>query len=389
MNLNKNLWVLVLICVINSLGFGLIVPLIYQYGKEFGLNKQTLGLLTASFSIAQFFATPMLGALSDKFGRKPILVISLAGTFISFVLFAEARSLIMLFGARILDGLTGGNISVAQAMVSDCSTADDRSKNFGILGSAFAFGFIMGPAIGGLLSKFGMTVPFYFAAAVSLLGVLCSIFFLKETNNDGRENIKVPNYTEIFASLVTVLGRSVVGTTIFIGFLLTMAQLTMVIGFQVFSIDVLKVNTTTLGWFFAAFSIVGIIAQLGVPIVTKAFKSKTFVLFFSTAFCGIAMLLAGFATGFLIFAICLTIYGLFNGLRNPMLNAIIAENTEKAQQGKILGINQSYVSLGQILGPIGAGFIGVLSVHAIFFLSSFYILVALLFSVRLRKRHQD
>src|ERR1700756_3537619 len=126
MRVDKNLWVLVLICVINSLGFGLIFPLLYQYGKEFGLTKQTLGLLTASFSIAQFFATPMLGALSDKFGRKPILVISLAGTFISFVLFAEARTLIMLFGARILAGLTGGTISVAQAMVSDCSTPDDR-----------------------------------------------------------------------------------------------------------------------------------------------------------------------------------------------------------------------------------------------------------------------
>jgi len=388
MKLDKNLWVLVLICVINSLGFGLIFPLMYQYGKQFGLTKDTLGWLMASFSIAQFFATPLLGALSDKFGRKPILVISLAGTFISFVLFAEARSLIMLFGARILDGITGGNISVAQAMVSDSSTSENRARNFGILGSAFAFGVVIGPATGGLLSKFGLQVPFYFAAAVSLLGVMLSMAFLKETNVDGRKNVSTPNYLDIFKSLVTVFRRPVIGTAIFTGFLLTMAQLAMAIGFQVFAIDVLKVNTVTLGWFFAAFGIVGICAQLGVPFVTRTFKSKSFILMWSTVFCCATMFLTGFAQGFLVFGICLSIYGLFNGLRNPMINAIIAENNSKAEQGKVMGINQSYVSLGQILGPITAGYVGACSVHSIFFLSSFYILVALLFSIRLSSKQQ-
>src|SRR5471030_573024 len=144
MKADKNLWILVFVCVINSLGFGIIVPVLYTYGKTFGLTGITLGVLTASFSIAQFFATPVLGSLSDKFGRKPLLVISLAGTCISFIMFAEARSLLVLFAARILDGLTGGNISVAQAMVSDSSTPAERAKNFGILGSSFAFGFVMG-----------------------------------------------------------------------------------------------------------------------------------------------------------------------------------------------------------------------------------------------------
>src|SRR5258706_6733622 len=107
MKANKNLWILVLVCIINSLGFGIIIPVLYTYGKTFGLTGTTLGILTASFSIAQFFATPVLGSLSDKWGRKPLLVISLAGSCVSFFMFSEARSLLILFAARILDRFTG------------------------------------------------------------------------------------------------------------------------------------------------------------------------------------------------------------------------------------------------------------------------------------------
>lgn len=389
MKANKNLWVLVLICVINSLGFGIIVPLLYSYGKKFGLTGQTLGVLTASFSIAQFFATPLLGALSDKYGRKPLLVISLAGTCISFLLFAEARSLIVLFAARILDGLTGGNISVAQAMVSDTSTPQNRAKNFGILGSSFAFGFIIGPAVGGLLSKYGLQVPFYFAAGVSLLGVLCSILFLKETNTEGKKSVHDYDYGAIFISLATILKRPIIGTAIFTGFLLTMAQFTMIIGFQTFSVDILKIGPTTMGWFFACFSVVGIIAQLTVPYITKTFSSKTWILVFSTLFCFAAMFITGFAKGFMMFAVCLTVYGLFNGLRNPMLNAIIADHNEKTEQGRVLGINQSYASIGQTLGPVTAGLVTAISVHAVFFLSALYILTALVFTFALKSREPN
>src|SRR6202012_3736041 len=115
-----------------------------------------------------------------------------------------------------------------------------------------------------------------------------------------------------------------------------------------------------------AFGIVGICAQLGVPFVTRTFKSKSLILMWSTVFCFATMFVTGFAQGFLVFGICLTIYGLFNGLRNPMINAIIAENNSKAEQGKVMGINQSYVSLGQILGPVTAGYVGACSVHSIF-----------------------
>jgi multidrug resistance protein len=383
MKLDKTLWVLVFISIINSMGFGIIIPLLYSYGKKFGVTEQTIGLLTAAFSISQFFATPVLGSLSDKYGRKPILVLSLVGTCVSFILFGFANSIIMLFAARILDGLTGGNISVAQAMISDISPPKERAKNFGILGSAFGFGFVIGPAVGGLLSKFGTKVPFFFAAGIALLGVILTLFLLKETNNN-KSSAKGRFNKFKFKSLITVLQKPVIGTAIFIGFLLTMAQFTMLIGFQTFSVDNLMLSPTQIGLFYAGFGITGILMQLAVPLIKKVISSQALILLISTLFCLGMMILAGFATGFILFAVSIGIYGLFNGLRNPMLNTIIADRNEELERGEVMGINQSYASIGQTLGPVTAGLITIISVHSIFFLSSLYILIAFLFSIRLK-----
>jgi len=386
MKSDKNLWILVFVCVINSMGFGIIVPVLYPYGKQFGLTGETLGVLIASFSIAQFFATPVLGSLSDKWGRKPLLVISLAGTCISFLLFAEARSILMLFAARILDGLTGGNISVAQAMISDTSTPQNRAKKFGILGSAFGFGFVIGPAIGGLLNQIGKQAPFFFAAGIALVGTLCALFLLKETNPSDKAS-RVNNQSNFkFKTLLTTLKRATVGTAIFTGFLLTMAQFTMIVGFQTFSVDILKITPTQIGIFYAGFGICGIVMQLLVPVFTKLIPKRSVILLLSTILCFAAMFLAGLTSVFVPFALCICVYGLFNGLRNPMLNAIIADNISQSEQGKILGINQSYASIGQTLGPLTAGLVTVISVHSIFFLSSFYILVAFLLTFRLKSK---
>ncbi len=386
MKSDKNLWVLVLVCVINSLGFGIIVPVLYTYGKTFGLTGTTLGVLTASFSIAQFFATPILGSLSDKWGRKPLLVISLAGTCISFLMFAEARSLIILFAARILDGLTGGNVSVAQAMVADTATSQNRAKRFGILGSSFAFGFVIGPLVGGTFNELSPQAPFFFAAGISLIGTLCAAFLLKETNPTNKETRLNFKDKFKFITLLTTLKRPTIGTAVFIGFLLTMAQFTMIIGFQTFSVDILKITPITMGFFLAGFGICGIIMQLSVPLFIKIFSSKAIILLLSTILCFAAMFVSGLTSFLIPFAICLCIYGLFNGLRNPMLNATIADNIDQTEQGKILGINQSYASIGQTIGPLTAGLAAAISVHSIFFLSSFYILVAFLLCFRLKSK---
>jgi len=382
---NKELAILVLICIINSLGFGIIFPLMYRYGKDFGLTVEILGWLTAAYSAAQFVATPVLGAMSDRFGRKPLLAISLLGTYISFLMFAWAQGIIMLFAARILDGLTGGNVSVAQAMISDTSTSKDRAKKFGILSSAFGFGFVMGPAVGGFLNTFGPQVPFYSAAGIALLGSLCSMFLLKETNSKGKRTNVADKRKFTLASLFNTLKIPIVGTAIFTGFLLTLAQFTMIIGVQTFSVDALKMSAAQLGLLYTGFALTGILMQLCVPLLTKR-MTKTVILLLSTLLCFIAMLLTGFTGAFITFGICLCMYGLFNGLRNPMLNAIIADNNNPQRQGEVMGVNYAWTSLGQFFGPISAGLITVISIHSVFFLSAFYILVAFLFTFRLASK---
>lgn len=383
MKINRILWILVFICVIDSMGFGMMIPLIYSYGKKFGLTKQSLGLLTAVFSIAQFFATPVLGALSDRFGRKMILVLCLIGTAASFALFGLAGSLLMLFVARGLDGITGGDISVAQAMVTDISTPANRSKYFGILGSAFGAGYVLGPAIGGLLSKFGMTVPFFVAAGLSGTGALISFFFLKETKS--KDNTS-PKREFSYRSLITIFKRPAIGPAVLTGFLLTTAQFVMLIGFQTFSSDALKLSPAQVGLFYAGFGVTGILTQLAIPLITGLISSRSIVLLISTVICVAAMMLCGLTGAIVPFAAGIGIYGLFNGLRNPMLNAIIADRSDASEQGEIMGINQSYTSIGQALGPAMAGIAAALTLHAPFYLSALLMLAALIVTIKLKRQ---
>jgi multidrug resistance protein len=385
MKVRKVLWVLLFIAVINSMGFGIIIPLILSYGKKFGVDKEVLGILTASFSIAQFFATPVLGTLSDRIGRKWILAFSLLGSCLSFSLFGLANSLLLLFAARILDGITGGNISVAQAMVSDISSAKERAKNFALLGSAFGFGYVIGPAIGGLLSKLGSRVPFFFAAALALLGMVLTLIFLKETTSDKtREENKRTKLFD-FGALVSVLRMPAIGASVFMGFLLTTAQFAMLIGFQTFCADKLKLSPVQTGLFYAGFGLSGILMQLIVPLISKLVAAKSWVLLISTLLCAAAMAWCGLSAGLFGFALGIGIYGLFNGLRNPMLNAIIADRMDAKERGLVMGVNQSYASIGQTVGPLLASAAALISLPTIFFVATALITASLWYGWRLKQ----
>src|SRR5881392_1021363 len=168
---------------IDLVGFGIVIPVLpfYAEGSRFNATPRTVGLLFASYSLMQLIFAPILGRLSDKYGRRPVLLISIIGTGIGFLIIGFANTLWMLFLGRILDGITGGNISTAQAYIADVTTKEDRAKGMGLLGAAFGMGFVFGPAIGGILSRWGINVPFIFAGSLAFANAVLLYFVLPET----------------------------------------------------------------------------------------------------------------------------------------------------------------------------------------------------------------
>ena len=179
--MNRPLLVIFLTIFVNLVGFGIIIPLLPFYAESFGASPLTIGLLFAVFSLAQLVASPVLGDLSDRYGRRPVLIASLAGTIVSFVMMALAQSLAVLFVARIVDGLSGGNVSIARAYVADITEPKDRARAYGLIGAAFGLGFILGPAISAVLAPISYTAPIWAAAAITAVALALAWFWLPET----------------------------------------------------------------------------------------------------------------------------------------------------------------------------------------------------------------
>lgn len=187
---NRNLFIIALIALVNMLGYGIIIPILYAYSKKFGMTDFQNGLLFAVYSVFQFISTPIIGRLSDKYGRRPLLLISIIGTALSFFMTAFAPNAIFLFIARSLDGLTAGNIPVAFAVISDSTKPEDRAKAFGMIGAAFSFGFVFGPAIAALTVGFGAAVPFIIAGIITVIAAILTAMYLPETNKHLGETQK-------------------------------------------------------------------------------------------------------------------------------------------------------------------------------------------------------
>ncbi len=360
--------VLMLVMLINALSYGTIIPLLYPYAAKFGLNAAGLGLLFASFSLCQFLATPIIGRLSDKYGRRPLLIASLIGTTISLSLFASATSLWMLFLARMLDGITGGNMSVAQAVIADSQKPEDRPKWFGFLGASFGFGFLIGPAMGGLLSQYGLTVPFWFAALIAGLGSILAIFMLPETRVENsavvREKEKLVDLPKLWHALKAPTTGILLGITL----LASIGQNAFILGFQSTTVDILKFTPTQVGMIFTAFGLASIIMQgFGIKYLLKIATTRS-LLKWSLILGVILVTLLGFSTWRLPFIVVLGVY-MFIPPSAPFISGMISSATKEEDQGGILGLSQAYMSLGQIIGPILAGLATSFYVPAAFWLA--------------------
>lgn len=356
---NRNLLIIALIAIVNALGYGIIIPILYSYSQKFGLSDFQNGSLFAVFSICQFLSTPIIGRMSDKYGRKPLLVASLTGTALSFFLMAFAPNAFFLFVARALDGITAGNIPVASAVISDTTEPRERAKGFGIIGASFGFGFIFGPAISALTVGYSTSLPFIIAAIISAIAVVITAVLLPETNKHIGEVHKGKLFD--FAKLWRTLFDPNVGITLLITLLYFLGfSCAIIYGFQPFTIKVLHLSSTQNAILFTLFGVVGLASQLLlVQRFTKFFgikKAFSYAIIFSAA----AFLIMFFSRSLLTFVFGSIVLGLFNGIVQTLIQTILSQETDEKSQGTIFGLNTSYMSIGSIIGPLLGGAVATL-----------------------------
>lgn len=375
--------ILALVMIVNTLSYGIIIPLLYPYASTFGIDPFGLSMLFVSFSLFQFIATPIIGRLSDKFGRKPVLLWCLLGTSFSLALFASAQNVFMLFVARILDGITGGNNSVAQAMIADTTEGKERAKAFGLVGAAYGVGFLVGPALGGVMSQFGITAPFWFASLLALIGTILGFIILPETLKVSQKVREKQSFFPIKKILQSVR-EPIVGPVLILSLITATAMNAFFIGFQSFTVDVLLLTATQIGLVFSAFGLINIIMQAGgVRILLDKVPSKRKILKISTLLVGIVYLVLPFTRSLMTFMPISLLNAIVGAPIMIVLPALLSERTSKDDQGIMLGINQSLLSVGQIVGPLIAGIVATSNPANAFIFAGLTYLVATAFSFRL------
>jgi MFS family permease len=381
---NRNLFIIALIALVNMLGYGIVIPILYAYSLKFGLNDFQNGLLFAVFSICQFISTPIIGRLSDKYGRRPLLLISIIGTAASFFTMAFAPNFLFLFLARALDGLTAGNIPVAFAVISDSTKPEERPRAFGLIGSAFSFGFIFGPAISAFTVGFGTPVPFIIAGVITIIAVILTALYLPETNKHIGEVQKGKLFD--FPKMWHTLFEPNVGPTFLISLIFFLAfGCAIIYGFQPFTLKILHLSLTGNAVLFTIFGIVGLISQNF--IVHRVSQKLGVKKAFSTGilFTAIAMGIMFFARTLPFFVFAAIVMGVFNSISQTLLPAILSQEADEKSQGSIMGLNASYQSLGTIFGPILGGAVASISIPFPFIVGALLIFICYLISFQVMR----
>jgi DHA1 family tetracycline resistance protein-like MFS transporter len=342
---------------IDLVGFGIVIPVLpfYAEGTRFNATPRTVGLLFASYSVMQLVFSPILGRLSDKYGRRPVLLVSIIGTGIGFLILGFATTLWMLFLGRILDGITGGNISTAQAYIADITTKEDRAKGMGLLGAAFGLGFVLGPAIGGILSRWGIAVPFLFAAGLCFANAILLYFTLPETVTADHPARVSAAGGRGFNQLIQSIAQPRLGFVLAIYFLFIVAFSIMTTSFSLYTIFRFGYDAQHTGYLFAYVGIIAVIIQGGlIGRLVKRFGELPLVI--TGALCFAASLFAipfvgPNVGGLLALLIGGGVFSMGNSLATPALASLASKSVGPAEQGGVLGVTQSAASLARAVGP--------------------------------------
>ena len=345
------------------LGYTIILPLLPFYAERMGATPAVIGLLVATYAVFQLVAGPIIGRMSDQWGRRPLLLISQVGTLIGFLMLAYANSLTMVFASRVVDGITAGNLSLAQAYISDVTKPEERARSFGIIGIAFGLGFLLGPAFSGTLAQFGYRYPILAAAGLSALSIAAT-YFLLPGNPAGREDAAVGaggrrlgvlewnRYIEYFRrpEMAALLGKYfsyVFSFGVFTGGFALFCERRYTWNGQPF-------GPREVGYAFAFAGLLGAILQGGLlgRLVKRFGERRLMAAGFVSVVIGYVTL--GFAYTVVELAL-VTVIAAFGGVVRPIVTSLITQASGRDEQGTVLGLTQSLTSVGQIIAPVIAG----------------------------------
>lgn len=354
-------WIVTLVAFINAVSFTIIIPVLYPYAKQFGLSDFQASLLTTAYAAAQFIGTPILGRLSDRVGRKPLLILSLLGTVVANLMASLAPVAWFLFLARGLDGVTGGNNSIAQAIISDITTPEQRTKAFGIFGATFRLGFVAGPPLSYLaqtvpplpgISSLGMS--FIVSAAIALIATILCAICLPETHQV-CEKFELTWSDFKFGQIVRSLQHPRFGRTFLVTFLSGFTFTIFTFAFQPFFLNVLNQTAGRLALIFAMFGIIGFMAQVfGLEPLRQRFNIVS-ILAFMLAARGVCFLLIPTFPTIQVFVLITVVFAAVNSFPLPLLESILSLRSGPQEQGEVLGTNASFLSLSNAIGPAIAG----------------------------------
>lgn len=360
---DRRIWIILLIIFINLLGFGIILPLLPYYVESLGAGPITIGLITAVYSLFQLISAPILGELSDKYGRRPILLFSIGGTALSFGLLGFATTLPMLFLSRIIDGASGGNISTAQAYIADITTREERTEGMGMMMAAFSLGFIVGPAVGGLLSVYGYAVPAYVAGAVALLATILTYFYLPESHTPSPEVLTPRKKVSLvfnFRDFYDALTHPAVGLLLTISFMMMFAFSLMQGTFALFTEHSLHLTAKSNGILFAYLGLVGIIIQLFLLKKMLRWISENQAIIVALIAMAISLAMIAFSTNMVMLYVAITFLAFGNSVAGPVIMGLISKLTPESEQGNVAGMNQSVGSMARLIGPVAGTFLYIL-----------------------------
>jgi len=351
------LTIIFLTVFIDLMGFGILIPILPTFAsKDLGISDFGIGIIVAAYSLMQFLFNPVFGRISDKIGRRPVLVVSLLFTATSYVIFSFANSFLLLLVSRMLAGLGGSNLGVAQAYIADITPKRERSKGMGIIGASFGLGFVFGPMIGGMLSEYGYAYAGFAAAAFSFSAFLFAFFFLPESNKNKNPNAKIEFKLLDWAQIKLALEDSTIRLLMLIFFIIIFSMANIYGTFALLGYKVYHFTDRQNGYMFGIMGLTGALMQGGViRFLTEKFRDKVLVIY-STVLMMIGLTLMPYGKTFLGLAIISIILSIGTGVLQPVILAMVSKYAPENKQGAILGLNQSISAFARVLGPLWGGF---------------------------------